>query len=101
MQGAPCSTTLQRTFLARQHWQALDARRFTLLAGRIPLGLRPASVAERFCVEALDACRWDTVESDGVEDSDIVASNPMDLIPVAMGQDILPCTRENVYTERR
>ena len=27
--GAPCSTTLHRTFRARQHWHAFDARRFT------------------------------------------------------------------------
>jgi len=31
--GAPCSTTLQRTFLARQHWQAFEARRLTVLKG--------------------------------------------------------------------
>lgn len=27
--GAPCSTTLQRTFRARQHWHAFEARRLT------------------------------------------------------------------------
>jgi hypothetical protein len=27
--GAPCSTTLHLTFRALQHWQALEARRFT------------------------------------------------------------------------
>ena len=45
--GAPCSTTLQRTFRALQHWHALLARRFT---GR-PLLLaapRPALLALRF-----------------------------------------------------
>lgn len=29
VQGAPCSTTLHRTFRARQHWQAFEARRLT------------------------------------------------------------------------
>lgn len=29
MHGAPCSTTLHLTFLARQHWHALEARLFT------------------------------------------------------------------------
>lgn len=36
VQGAPCSTTLHRTLRARQHWQALDARRLT---GRKPAAL--------------------------------------------------------------
>jgi hypothetical protein len=45
--GAPCSTTLQRTLRALQHWQAFDARRLTLFAGRIP-GFRPAASAVRF-----------------------------------------------------
>jgi len=35
--GAPCSTTLQRTFLARQHWQAFEARRLTALKLGLPL----------------------------------------------------------------
>lgn len=44
--GAPCSTTLQRTFRALQHWQALEAR---LLTGRpFELTLRPAESALRF-----------------------------------------------------
>lgn len=47
--GAPCSTTLQRTFLDRQHWQALEALRFTLFAGRMPFGFSPAASAVRFC----------------------------------------------------
>lgn len=49
VQGAPCSTTLQRTFRERQHWQALEALLLTLLGGRMPL--RPASDAVRFEVE--------------------------------------------------
>lgn len=36
--GAPCSTTLQRTFRARQHWQAFDA---LLLTARKPALLFP------------------------------------------------------------
>jgi hypothetical protein len=49
VQGAPCSTTLQRTFLERQHWHALEALLLTLLGGRMPLS--PASEAVRFAVE--------------------------------------------------
>ena len=49
VQGAPCSTTLQRTFRERQHWQALEALLFTLLGGLLPL--RPASEAVRFTVD--------------------------------------------------
>lgn len=47
--GAPCSTTLHRTFRARQHWQAFDARRFT---GRKvwPVGF-PATVEDLFWPE--------------------------------------------------
>jgi hypothetical protein len=45
--GAPCSTTLQRTLRARQHWHAFDALRLTLFAGRIP-GFNPAASALRF-----------------------------------------------------
>ena len=51
--GAPCSTTLHLTFLERQHWQAFEALRFTLLFGRIPFGFKPASPAVRFCVVAV------------------------------------------------
>jgi len=40
VQGMPLSTTSQRTFLERQHWQALEARLFT---GRLPEG-KPAAV---------------------------------------------------------
>lgn len=44
--GAPCSTTLQRTFRALQHWHALLALRFT---GRpLVLAPRPALLALRF-----------------------------------------------------
>lgn len=42
--GAPCSTTLHRTLRARQHWQAFEALRLTLFAGRAP-AFNPASVA--------------------------------------------------------
>jgi hypothetical protein len=45
VQGAPCSTTLQRTFLALQHWQAFEARLLTVLP---PGLLNPAAVALRF-----------------------------------------------------
>jgi hypothetical protein len=31
----------------RQHWQAFEARLLTLFVGRMPLGLRPASVEDR------------------------------------------------------
>lgn len=46
VQGAPCSTTLQRTLRARQHWQALEARLLTGLP--FALTLRPALLALRF-----------------------------------------------------
>lgn len=51
--GAPCSTTLHRTFRARQHWQAFDARRFT---GRKvwPAGF-PATVEDLFWAEEEEA----------------------------------------------
>ncbi len=45
--GAPCSTTLQRTFLDLQHWHAFEALRFTLFAGLMP-GFSPAASAVRF-----------------------------------------------------
>jgi hypothetical protein len=45
VQGAPCSVTLHRTLRARQHWQALDARRFTERPVVFPS--RPAWVAFR------------------------------------------------------
>lgn len=63
MHGGPCSTTLQRTLRARQLWQALDALRFTALAGRAPLGLRPASAADR-----LGERGCNSVESAGDDD---------------------------------
>lgn len=44
VQGAPFSTTLQRTFLALQHWHAFEARR---LAGRLVGPGRPAVEALR------------------------------------------------------
>ena len=63
VQGAPCSTTLQRTFLERQHWHALEALLLTLLGGRMPLS--PASEAVRFAVEE---CTW--IVSAGGDDDD-------------------------------
>lgn len=65
MHGAPCSTTLHRTFLALQHWHALDALRFTLFAGRTPL-LRPASVALRFAVVCPSAVAGGEPAEDGL-----------------------------------
>ena len=50
VQGAPCSTTLQRTFRDRQHWQALLARRFT---GRCTFCSMPAIEAVRFLFSEL------------------------------------------------
>jgi hypothetical protein len=46
--GAPCSVTLQRTLRARQHWQALEARRFTGRGGAT--SPRSEAAALRFCV---------------------------------------------------
>ena len=43
--GEPCSTTLHRTFLARQHAHAFDA---LLLAGLPEEALNPAKEAFRF-----------------------------------------------------
>jgi hypothetical protein len=63
VQGAPCSTTLQRTFLERQHWHALEALLLTLFGGRMPL--RPASDAVRFEVE-----EWTCIVSAGGDDDE-------------------------------
>ena len=63
VQGAPCSTTLQRTFLERQHWHALEALLFTLLGGRMPL--RPASEAVLF-----EVGEWTCIVFAGGEDDD-------------------------------
>lgn len=69
--GAPCSTTLHRTFRARQHWQALDARRFT---GRKvwPAGF-PATVEDLFRFEAEEVEEEEvavaSTSSDGVEET--------------------------------
>jgi hypothetical protein len=63
VQGAPCSTTLQRTFRERQHWQALEALLLTLLGGRMPL--RPASEAVRF-----EFAEWTWIVSAGGDDDE-------------------------------
>jgi hypothetical protein len=47
--GAPCSTTLQRTLRALQHWHAFDARLLTGLSRLLVLLLSPAAVDVRFC----------------------------------------------------
>jgi len=65
VQGAPCSTTLQRTLRERQHWQALEALLLTLLGGRMPFGLRPASEAVRFALE-----EWAWMVSAGGDDDE-------------------------------
>jgi len=44
--GAPCSVTLHLTLRARQHWQALEARRLTARGWAAPS--RPATEAFRF-----------------------------------------------------
>lgn len=68
--GAPCSTTLHLTLRDRQHWHAFDALRFTLFAGLILPGFRPAASAVR-----LDACDCSvTVASGEPEESDILAT---------------------------
>lgn len=76
--GAPCSTTLQRTFLALQHWQAFEALRLTLFVGRVPFAFRPASPADLFWEDALGICGSGVAESDGVDDSDMAASIPIE-----------------------
>lgn len=75
--GAPCSVTLQRTLRARQHWQALEALRFTALVGTLPSN--PAADALRFCV-----CEG---TSTGGVDSSEVAMSVRRLIP-AVGTPI-------------
>lgn len=65
VQGAPCSTTLHRTLRERQHWQAFDALLLTLLGGRMPLDLRPASEAVRF-----EFWEWTCIVSAGGDDDE-------------------------------
>lgn len=67
VQGAPCSTTLQRTLRERQHWQAFDALLLTLFGGRVPFDLRPASEAVRF-----EVCECTWIVSAGGEDDESV-----------------------------
>lgn len=89
VQGAPCSTTLQRTLRERQHWQAFDALLLTLLGGRLPFDLRPASEAVRF---EIWECKW-IVSAGGEEDESeklpsiesivaivLVQSSPVDVL---------------------
>jgi hypothetical protein len=71
VQGAPCSVTLHLTFLARQHWQALDALLFTALCA--PFKSMPAAVAFRFNPFGWETVAEFSVESDGEDErSDIV-----------------------------
>jgi hypothetical protein len=63
VQGAPCSTTLHRTFRERQHWQAFEALLLTLFGGRMPL--RPASEAVR-----LEFTEWTWIVSAGGDDDE-------------------------------
>lgn len=72
--GGPCSTTLQRTLRARQHWQALEALLFTLLVGRVPLGFRPASVDVRLLLAGSLVCTSTVSEGDD-EASDMACSD--------------------------
>jgi hypothetical protein len=54
--GAPCSVTLHLTLRARQHWQALDARRLTERPCAVPLApSRPAADALRFWPGVVEA----------------------------------------------
>lgn len=64
VQGAPCSTTLQRTLRDLQHWQALDARRLT---GRCGRWSRPDAAAERFLPAAAVAADVFDAAADEVE----------------------------------
>lgn len=54
MQGAPDSVTLQRTFLALQHWQAFGARR---LAARWTFSPTRATGADSFLGKIPDMIR--------------------------------------------
>ena len=69
-----CSTTLQRTFLARQHWQAFDARLFTLLFCCAVFTGSPAwSTLRLTAVEAmLDGARESSCDSWLDEVSDMI-----------------------------
>jgi hypothetical protein len=62
--GAPCSVTLQRTFRARQHWQAFDARLLTGLGGAAPS--KPAVEAFLFWTGDAD-CIWGDMEPSSSE----------------------------------
>lgn len=80
VQGAPCSTTLHRTFRARQHWHAFEALRLTALAGLTPLLFSPASVAV-----LLVALLW---ESNGVSGEPAVEGLVCSLIVSMANKDL-------------
>jgi len=59
--GAPCSTTLHLTFLARQHWQAFEALRLT---DRLLFVVIPATAAGRLTPDVASNTNSDMVKGE-------------------------------------
>ena len=70
-----CSTTLQRTFRARQDWQAFDALLLTLLCTLAPVAGKPASLAFLFALGDAEGLARATSTSPLTEVSDMIKSS--------------------------